>query len=500
MTQPFLTVRNNSSVHANVAVFKEINMQLSQVGTDFGTTEHSTPIGQPAYPAENRALHWQNDLYCVNYNTLYKWDTAANGPWAAFYAFTSPDGAVRQRCSPTACSIDGVPYMVTGYSTNTTTFRLAKIDKAGAGSLEPATTRTTHITSPYTTGGVGLQYHCFGSPISYRNSIAWVDVVSAGQQGAGAQYITVYDLKTNTATSPNAGETLHAARTQLCVHKDKIYATFVDTATSTVSLWRVDGGVLTNAGSLGFTNTYGGPSSTVSPSFGLVSLNDKMYALFLSGSGSNGTWKLIEVTIDSTTKDITSTVDLSSKLPSAMTSLSSRGEEGASFRVDNLTNTGDPILEIQWGGNRELDTISLYRWGDIPTGNIIFVDAGLDGWRYCRQFNDDGTSDRVWSGSGTINASAPTLTLAGSNITAEFTVHGASQSGISAHLLYTKESNIVAATGTIASTDVGSVDPDGKTITGLTADNTTAVTVSWEAALDGITSGDNPKVAIRVFI
>jgi hypothetical protein len=220
-----------------------------------------------------------------------------------------------------------------------------------------------------------------------------------------------------------------------------------------------------------------------------------------TGTGSSDRWSLFEIEIDDQTKNVSSVTDISSKLPSALTVTGNFANQHAVFRVDNLTNNGTaPIVEAMVSTAGEGNGIDLYRWQNTPNGNFVFIDGGLDAWRNTRQGTVDGSSDRVWSGSGSLNASAPSLTVDGANIQVAFKVWGAGQSGVNAQIIFDNDSDAIETVGSIAATDVGSVNGAGDTVTGLTADGTTEVTVTWEAALDGITTGDNPRVAVRVFI
>ncbi len=494
MVQPYLYMRANSTAHAQVAVFKEINMQLVQVGSDFGTVERTVSNGYQT-AGDDRVIHWENDLYCVNGNTIYKYDVANSGDWDVFYTYAAPDGVTHHRMGLVACSINGSGLLCTAFSTNASNqFRVVKIDKDLNVVEGPVQTRDY---SPFGS----TSFKTFSNPTSYRNNLVWHDGFFNANNGSA---ICVYDLETDSLVQPTQGLQINGPKSQLVIHQDKIFGIFTWNSSGDVwSLWRVDGSVMLrihdfvdNVGNGGDFGAQGGGSA-------FIALDGKLYAIFITAATAtqtDGTWVMKEITVDSN-NNFVSTVDVSSKLPSSLTSTTNRREQNALFRMDNLTKFGvNPDVELLVGGGQVSEGVSrgLYRWENAPSGNIVFVDNGLDAWRFTHVSKIGGDSASIWSGSGTINASQPCLNLQGTNITAKFKVWGASQTGVSAQLLFATESDPTMTEGTLDGTDAGSLN--GNIVEGLTADGTTEVTVSWAAAFDGVLTGDNPKVSIRVFI
>ena len=167
--------------------------------------------------------------------------------------------------------------------------------------------------------------------------------------------------------------------------------------------------------------------------------------------------------------------------------------------MDNLTGSGvSPDVELMVGINDSAGNVGLYRWDNAPFGNITFVENGLEGYKFSKINSIAGGSERIWSGSGSLNISQPCLAINGPNIEAKFKVWGSAQSGVSAQLLFNPDRDPTMTLGTLVSSDVGTVV--GDTLEGLVADNVTEITLVWAAALDGVLTGDNPRVALRVFI
>ena len=132
MTQPFLYSRVASTPDSQMAVFKDIDRQVVQIGEDFGTDES---IGSmPVTKRFNRCIHWQNDLYFIGRDRIWKYDVEANTGWQSFHIFNTSYAAGHphpNKLGFTPCSIDGSGVLVTGYGSSVTQMRLIKIDEDG---------------------------------------------------------------------------------------------------------------------------------------------------------------------------------------------------------------------------------------------------------------------------------------------------------------------------------------------------------------------------------
>jgi len=482
MTQPNLYMRRMSTSHTQVAVFKEINMQLVQVGSDFGTDE-DTATDVPGY---NRVIHWENDLYAINYRSIWKYDVSNSGDWGPFYDFASHainDTASAYKMGWTPCSIDGSGVLITAYPTSNVAMRIVRIDKDFNITEDAA---VSPLPVSFQSPGQG----CIMNAISWRNNVVW------NQGGPGAPQINYYDLGTSSITNvTNPAGAWVSVQDQLCIYNDKVYkATFLNT--STPQLLRLDGSSLTDLGTIGAQT---GPTQVRQHQGGaLVKVGAKLFS-FLHDDGVG--WECHEIRLDAA-GDLAGQANVTSiVLPTSLSAAAGGVETSAVIRVDNITNSGlSPIYEMMVYDNFTEGTSSeLYRWNNAPSGVMSLVDVGMDNFRFDRINTNDGTGGgRIWSGSGTLNVSQPCLSLNGSNIDAEFSVYGVGQTGVSLEFLFDKEGEVCNTLGTITSTTSGVLV--GNTVTGLNADGFGTLTVTWSAAADGITPGDNPKAAARVFI
>lgn len=489
MTQPFLYARARSSSHSQISVFKEIDMQLVQVGSDFGTDDSAA--GQQDR-MENRVIHWENDLYCVGRFAIWKYDVANSGDWGVFHAFsTDPANAYARgkKIGLTPASIDGSGVLVCAYANNTsegTTFvtidKDLNVEEHASVSFSPQS-----YASASTTLAAGA--------ISWRNKIVFPFF------GSSSWDIGIYDLKTRTASSIDLSSHGFAV-SQPCIFKDKVYFCVlgqngVDTGNK---LYRLDGTTPTLLASIGSTV---GPSSATSAGINsLVEVGGKLF-LLTSFKNSAGGWEMFEIILDSNGGFVDAYSVTSITLPSSLSGATTGQEADSSLRIDNISNSGiEPIYEFLIApDDTEGSSISLYRWTNAPSGTLGIVDAGLDRYNFTKISTSNGTGGgRVWTGSGTLNVSQPDMSLSNDAlaIDAEFTVYGVGQTGVALELLFDKEGEVCETRGTIGSSTIGVVT--GNRVTELVADGITKVSVRWEAVTDGIVAGDNPKLAARVFI
>ena len=495
MTQPFLYMRTNSTTHSQCAVFKEINMQLVQVGSDFGTDEDTTNVCKNY----NRVIHWENDLYALNGDNIWKYDVANSGDWGLFHAFATPQAHIVSKAKKigfTACSIDGSGVLVCGYPSvsNLNVLKIVTIDKAGNVSEGPEFT-VTEFNSQATDAALGM------SAVSWRNSIVFKTSV-----GSSSAYFKMYDLKTNTLTNILTPSTqyMHFHNDQTCVAKDKVYTCgYQQFNVPGALLQRIDGNVSVAIATIGGEQH---PNTAFAYSYGsaLCNIGDKLFCFIpvQTNAGTPGVagWDCFEITLDDNGNYISHANVTSIVIPSPM-NIQNTTSSCATVRIDTVSNgPGNPIYELLVANtNAEGGSLDLYRWNNAPSGQLSLVDAGGDAKRFSLVATADGTGGgRIWSGSGTLNASQPNLSLDGGVINAEFTVYGDNQPGVSLELLYSKYGGVCDSSGTIVSTTLGTIV--GNKVTGLTADNTTSFVVGWSAAVDGIVPGDNPKVAARVSI
>jgi len=490
MTQPFLYIRNKSTTHSAMAVFKDIDGTLVQVGTDFGTGE-STAGDTSWNPSINRVIHWQNDIYAVGNQKIWKYDVANSGDWDVFYSFASYGGSLNAHAMGLhPSSINGVPVLVTMYPDTTTLIRAVYIDTDGVVT-EGAAQAGGNISLSVANGG-------WRDCVSFGNKLYWTSRHLSGPfTRINAWEI---DLATDTAQLVGyIGTTQHASN--LCVLNSKVFAIGVGPS-NIMHLYRIDGNSVTDLGSIQNSRR----SSTSNYQSSLVAVTGCLYATYPDQSLSNsieGLWAT-QIILDEY-NNISQKIDRPGTIPDDLYDGGAYADYNSRVfpRIDNISNNGRAVptyeFDVTANGFYDVTPRRLYTWnGDMDT-QWTFILSRMDAARYSYITQVCGsTVERVWSGSGTLNAEAPTLELAGTNINATFKVYGAGQSGVKAELIFDKEGEVCNTVGTLDGTSIGSLS--GNIVTGLVADGTTEVAISWAAAVDGIATGDNPKVAIRVFI
>lgn len=487
MTQPFLYMRQFSTAHAQVAVFQEIDGQLVQVGTDFGTVE--TTLGNNNVN-ENRVIHWENDLYCINRDTIFKYDVANSGDWGHFYTFLNPavsENAKSFKMGFAVGSDEGSGVLICGYQNVAGDITFVLIDKdLNVTEDAPSLAIDTNITA------VGI------SAVAWRNSLA-IRLDSSN----GVCEAWIYDIKERTATAVTSD-----CNTALCpqlVINDNIYYMGYGRFQDDLKLQIKSGNTWTPQSPIIIGGQIRGAYG-VSPWFhsAAVEIDGRIYLFNPGGVNGDGTgWQCHEIILDSNGDYLAQNNVTSVVLPSLL-STSNGDRAGMAIRIDNVTNSGiDPIYEMVVNQNSSEGSSSLlYRWNNAPSGMLQFISHTLDNARFAQINTNNGTGGgQIWSGSGMLNVSQPCLSLdgpIGPNVNCEFTVYGSSQTGVALELLFDKRGENTIERATILSTDVGSVV--GNRVIGLTADNTTKVTVGWDTVSDGIVGGDNPKISARVFV
>jgi hypothetical protein len=495
MAQPYVYLRYRSSSHSQLAAFKSIDRQVSQIGSDFGSDAGLSV--SPIIVEYSRIIHWENDLYAMDEENIWKYDVEASGSWGVLHTFATPNttnsAARTRRLGLTPCSIDGAPLLVCGYGSSggNETCKIVRITSSGV--FEDAETDLTAGESH----NVSLLEPVFNTPVAYRNNIVWT--------GRNDTYL--YDLKGSSITITGAHPAGAAGQhPSLCVFRDKLFVLYASTVSCFVA--RLDGTTWTTVATL---HSKGGSNNTVEKgvifpfedklcTFSFGSNPDEMFAHSLEfAAGSTSSPTVVDNSVAVFAGDFGGNTDTNT------TRVGPVGTKRAPqwfARQDLLTNgPSSPIYQLGFVvGSTQTEgasSIELYSW--VPPDNaLVFIDAGLDPIRYGRINNVDSTAgEYIWAGSGVLNASSPTLSVDGTNVDATYEIFGPSSTSglINLRLLYDAEGEYVFTQGTIDTTDVGVLV--GNDVTALSPGD--IVTVSWAAAVDGIKLGDNPKVASYVF-
>lgn len=509
MPTPFLYMRNRSSSHAQCAVFKDSDRQLVQIGNDFGTTETDITTA-PSNRCGNRAIHWGNDILAINGDTIWKYDTltqgsGGTGDWEIFHQFSSYNGSAQTlyNAGLIPCSISGSGLLLTSYPHSAGAGQSAYVRIYGDGTVEemPAISyggggdHDNQITS----NGMWLSARHYQEQLIYGN-----------RSFIGRQY--VYDIATNThfTRSPKSyGGSAIPGRSQIAIMRNKAFS-IDQTGTSTageggdqtgsdVGIWKWDIGpsfddqvrqVRPDCEVTGGQNH----STDQDGSYAQIEINGKIY--LFGANGGNTTYQLWEIDLDQGEPfDLVSSVDISSLLPAAITSINPASHWKALWRVDTITNGPEnPIYEIEFtdGANTARRVFS---WDTAPTGSgWTSKGSAMTG----REF---AWIDAVDSGPyslAAINVSQPRLTVKNIAVSAEYEIFGPSAlaGSISLELYFDKNGELTQTKGTILSTDKGTLN--GNTVEGLSPGD--IVTVRWDAVGDGVLSTDRVKVNGRVFV
>jgi len=489
MTQPYLLMRHRSFGQVlPMAVFKSVDQQLIQIGTDFGASENYSrgAGGGIQSSSTNRVINWQNDLYAFGQQIIWKYDTAASGDWGVFYVPGSPNAQDSIAIGLVAASLDGEPILICGYGTGDSTGRFVTIDKDGV--INESVNKTYNSTHWSAANEI---FASFFSPISWRNTILFV-----GRRSPSI-FIYSYDLASEILSGSTDVGTFGNSVSNITILNDTPYVLSNITGPTRRTFARIDGVFPTT---IAVIKTH---TTAVSSFDCIVPVTGCLYAAWYNRDGTPGGMEAHQCIFnpDGTVDQV---VDVTSTLPTDLR-LGGGGFVDNSLdvyaRVDVVSNDGRPVATYEFEvstSNAEGATRRLYSWDGDMNSQWSLVSAGVDvNLDYVCQSNGS-VGERIWSGSGTLNASGPILTTVGTNIHAKFTVYGASQTGVKAEIIFDREGEITNSVGTLISADVGVIN--GNVLEQLTADGVTEITLVWAAAADGLAIGDNPKVAIRVFI
>lgn len=500
MTQPYLYLRYRSSAHADSIVVKDIDRQLIQVGSALPAEENSVANNKTF----NRVVHWNNDLYCMLNDKIWKYDVANSGDWGVFYDFSgsvlvSPPA---QRMGLYPCSVNGSGVLISAYPVSSTDIRFILIDTDGN------VTETANKTGGGGYNSDDINWCNFGPAVAWKNRLYWIASNSTTTR------VHYYDIETDTYfKQSSAGDDLVFPRngmSNLAILNDHMY--FCAKGSTGANQWwlyrfeddgeptpliRVDDDVQWRA------------TDAQAPMYSLVAITGCLYSVWLSvnpGSSFNYFYRARQILFDKSNNP-TASIDVDVTLPDELKNGGTFADIGAGaqdgnmmVRVDLQTNgPTSPIYEFDYTAlDDEGQSRRLYRWNGNMSTAWSFVDAGLDPFRNSYIVDIDGDSNTIWSGSGTLNTSAPRLSVAGRTIKCVFKIFGgANQPTVNAEILFNKDGETLSSKGTILSSSHGVVV--GNINQGLVADGLTEYTIVWDAAVDGVLTNDNPKVAIRVF-
>jgi hypothetical protein len=487
MTQPFLTMRVQSTTHSQAAVFQEIDGVLVQIGEDFGTIEKSVTINY-ATLGYNRVVNWFGNLYAVVTDGIWKWDTTTNGPWTKIHTFLTAVGGDGDILGLIPCEDSGEPILVTAYPTTNTNAVYVHMDK---DEVVTETSPIAHVTNIFTTSP------CWMTPIYHRGKILWTAHTAAT---TARPYIHSYDIANNSVTwfFHNA----YFAKSQLCVHNNKVYMVGVGVLRTTLDLYEIGAAAAELIATIKSPSNYYNDKTPYN-GFALASIDGRLVAIGQSAdSTGNGlqsqSFDAYSILLDNNGVFVSST-DISSSIDPGIP-IVSNSFWLYNFRADTISTPGVTIYDVEHCLNTtEVTATSNYRWNG--SGNLMTdLGPGKNAWQHSRTYiSEGGSGGRVWHGSGTLQVSPPTMAVNGPNVDIDFVVYGDNIADTVLGVLFDKEGEACETKGNIVQTSVGSLE-NGFASGIMATPSGTPVSVKWSAASDGIVSGDVPKVAGRIFL
>jgi len=487
MVQAYLQLRGRSSAHSQMAAFKEVNGQLVQIGADFGTEMPNTTANL-IKSQNNRIVNWEDDVYVVGVSGVWKFDVSTNGPWALAHTFINrhtDSVAESMRLGLIPASLNGAPRLVTAYPTPTSTNTFSVVTITPTGNFESGDITLTGASHTASTN------HGFNQGIQYRNNIVWT------YRGS----LVELDLETNSVSQATVAN-YSAAGSAICVFRDSLF--FCRPESANWQIRRKDGSTATFIATLPGVGNAGGSNQAAMFPFG----NDHIIVLAYrdgNGGGPEGA-TAYAMEFPGTSTSSPNITDISAEvIPVAIrTGLGSPGRDGAwSVVIDPISNgLANPQYRAEFSiNNLEGTSINLYDYTPISGALMTLIAASMDTFRYHRNYAVDGTGGQhIWPGSGTLNISAPTLSISGPNILAQYEIFGGDftlNNSVAMQLVYDKQGEHTLSVGTLNFTSAGALSGI-VAVTGLSPGD--VFTVGWTAAADGISNVDNPKVGARVFV
>lgn len=497
--QPYLIMRHKSSDHSQVAVFKDYNKQLVQVGDDFSTIEYN--ITRNHNFEQGRVIHWHNALYAVAYDRIWKY-VNESGDWNPIYQFpnfSSSYANVHLGLYPILVS-GNIPLLICSYTRSDGDIHFVKIHTGADGQDAIWQSQEYDFTV-----GVGSET-CMRSAVTWRDNLCFL----FDSLPQSALTLIIYNptienlIETNVIDGDSA-----VYGGDLIVRNNRLYLAAYSPGFSnkTLKLWRIIAAT-THSELYDYDN-----SNTENLGINVHAarawvLNDAIYILGYISAPSY-TWKLYKTvltdadTIDSVT-DLTSAV-LPSKFRAggteAAAGVASNNTTHWTRKMDNVSNNGvgAPTIYLQYTRGAAGDSRELYQFIDDSTP-LSLIDAGEDGQRYTECDDICGGGHRIWPGSGVLNISAPTLTMNGPDVEIGFRLFGNNEY-VAVGFSYNLGSDSISNHCTLKYTSHGSISGlNDEFIKSVQADNTTLYTVTWDAASDGLEAGYNPRVGGRIFI
>lgn len=496
--QPYLTMLNKSSSTSELSVFQDFNGQLVRIGEPFGTIEYTVPISIYRNISAGKVIHWQNALYAVGYDRIWKY-TIESGIWNPVYQFISQSASNRTSLGLWPLLDNNVPILVTAYTRNA----------SNNCTIVEFNSDYTATEYPFTRGATFTTAYRWRDPTIVNNKLYWI------QHGNGAS-CPVYEWDISAKTLTNAGLQITdeiglqgGYGPSLFVKHNNIYLysyryTPVE-ARNFPSVWK-------RLGSTSYKTIFTFPyerTSVSNESQNTTAFPYGEYVYFIDNINTPEiTWKMYALKIEeddtvSEFHDVTTQV-----FPSEF--LTGGRKAGIYYytlwnrKYDNLSNGGSglPTVYLEYrdtlavGQNNEYESCAIYRFngsGDVMT----LIGARPEFINYSSNTDIDGTSCRIWGGSGTLNVSLPKIINNGPNIDISFTVYGNNESNIAVGFLNSIPAEKVNNLCTLENPSHGSLS--GNYIIDITADNTTEYTVTWKAQEDGVSNSNSPRLAGYVF-
>lgn len=479
----WLVARTRSTSNSQISVFKEIDGQVVQIGSDFDTREDTSsqiPI------KNNRVIHWQNDLYINHGSGIWKYDVANSGSWGHLLTLPGSDSADNMGgTGPHSVNVSGIPYLCCAYKdvADNNDVRISIFDENG--SIIRTRPFTVAAGQPLATN----IHSAFHSSLIFRNQLAWLT----------DNHIFIYNVDSDSLINIDTGASANFIQGDLDIFKDELYYMGpVSGGGGTFAIWIVDGSTI-----VGLIGSIFGSGETVDTPNKSLLFNDGQFMYAIAGVdrgvASDG-WSCNQIEPTTLWNTDLDTVVFPSEFQDGGSFNATDNPDAQWYcQIDNETTPGTPEIRILFAEDVvEGTSFKVYDWQG--SGNAMTSrQGGMDIFSFAIPHDKSGGGHRIWSGSGELNVGHPLMSVNGSNIDIISSLYGSSQTGVNIEWYFTSQGEpddysrctlLTSTSGVVA----------GDAVTQLIADGVGQFTTKWAASIDGVALGDNITVVGRAFI
>lgn len=487
--RPYLVMQWGSPNNSQCAVYSNQNGNLTKIGNDFGTKYGVTSTStNNVTPINNRAIHWNGSIWCVDGNNeVWKYDIANSGVWGKAYDIVNANATDRYwRTGFYPLLKNGEPIIAAFFNSTTVDAARAVIVDISGNFRETA----------YTSVG--------GSQIQNADRPGFTSDLIVNNRVYGfvnGSFIISFDPENETFTSISLpGADAQYGTPGMCVHQGEVYLAYADASSSPadrVMLSRLEGSIINELGLI--TDIQG--NSNYWHNWALFSDDEFIYLLKRQEAGAYDGFTCTKVKVDPTglsTWDITSTVPTPFRAGTVNTS---NIADRVGYYIDQETIiNGKPQIIIQYTPDTDSDPIkstNLYEFS--ATGVWSFLGAGSDNVGTSHSYGGDGGGHRSFSASGEYDVILGLNKINRTTIDVDMWIKGAPTGvqGVVVDVKFSTDGKLPHTACFIDSILEGPGYASGNYhIAGLPTDGT-KTTFRWRANQQGVVPGDFPKLVAR---